>query len=191
MEQHKLTISQYFNVLGLEPDSTVDEIRKAYRRKARECHPDINPNPDATETFLSVTEAYEFLLIYSEKISRDEEAFKKAMEDWRKYRQDRSKYRANVYARTTYSGFKDTNFYKSTRIFDGATIILCLAFSLIVLLVTVLGYIYRIHHPLPDIENPSVSIFITFILFSMVLFVISFVYLKAYIQSSKKYKNLK
>jgi magnesium-transporting ATPase (P-type) len=128
-------------------------------------------------------------MTYRERISADERAYQQAMDDWRKYRQDRSRRRARVYAQTSYVKFKNTNLYKTTRIFDGATIISSLIVSIMVLAVTVFGYIFRIHHPIPGVENPSVSLFIAFILFGMLLFVISFIYLKAYFQSSKKNKT--
>ena len=182
-----MTIQDYYKILGIRSGSTVDEIKKAYRKKARECHPDINPSPDAKDAFIKVTEAYEFLLTYREKIAANDEAYNKAMEDWRKYRQNRSRYRATVYARVPYSKFKNTNFYKTTRIFDGTAIISSMVISVMVLVVTIFGYIYGIHHPLPGIENPTVSILIAFITFGMVLFIISFIFLKAYFQSSKKH----
>jgi hypothetical protein len=184
-----MTISDYYKVLGLTPGSTDDDIKRAYRKKARECHPDINPAPEAKDLFIMVTEAYEFLLTYREKIASDEKAYQQAMDDWRKYRQNRSRQRARVYARAPYTRFKNTNFYKTTRIFDGTAIIASLLVSIMVLIITIFGYIYRIHHPLPGIESPSVSILITFIIFGMLLFVISFIYLKAYVQASKKKKK--
>src|SRR5512138_3651171 len=140
MEQNKLTINQYFLVLGIGPDSTIDEIKKAYRKKAREFHPDLNSAPGAKEAFIQATEAYEFLLTYREKLAADAEEFDKAIDDWRKYRQMRSRYRANAYAHTSFNSFKSSNFYKTTRIFDGTTIIFSLFISVLVLIVTVFGY---------------------------------------------------
>ena len=186
-----MTISEYYKVLGLQSGSKVAEIKKAYRRKARECHPDINHSPDAKELFISATEAYEFLLSYHEKFVSDEEAYSQAMQDWRKYRQNRSQQRAKAYARASFSHFKNTNFYKSTRIFDGTTIISCLVVSIFVLVATVSGYIIRIRHPVPGIERPTVTMLAILIVFGMVLFVISFIYLKVYIQSSQKNKKQK
>jgi hypothetical protein len=188
MTLSQMTTSYYYKALGLNTGATVDEIKKAYRKKARECHPDINSSPDAKDMFIMITEAYEFLLTYQSKLTSDDEAYRQAMEDWRKYRQDRSRHRAKVYAQASYVRFKNTNFYKTTRIFDGTTIIFGLIVSILVLLVTVFGYIYQIRHPMPGMENPSVVILVAFILFGMVLFIISFIYLKAYFQSSQKNK---
>jgi hypothetical protein len=185
-----MTISDYYEILGVKSISSVDEIKKAYRKKAREFHPDINHSSEAKDMFIAVTEAYEFLLTYRGKIASDQEAFKKSMEDWRKYRQYRSRCRANVYAQAPYNRFRNTNFYKTTRIFDGTTIIFSMLIAIMVLTVTIYGYIYRIHHPIPGVENPTVALLVTFIIFGMSLFVVSFIYLKAYFQSSRKNKKL-
>jgi hypothetical protein len=186
-----LTTADYYRVLDLQKGCTVDEIKKAYRIKAREYHPDINHTPEAKDMFILVTEAYEFLVSSSEKVKSDEEAYNIAMNDWRKYRQSRARYRARAYSRTTYVKFKNTNFYKSTRIFDGTTIIFSLIISVMVLIFAVTGYFYRIHHPIPGIEGPTISILVVFILLGMVLFAISVVFLKAYLETSQKNKRKK
>jgi translocation protein SEC63 len=46
-------------MLGVETDATVAQVKKAYRKLSREKHPDKNPdNPDAVEEFISITKAY-------------------------------------------------------------------------------------------------------------------------------------
>ena len=52
----------YYHVLGLSLDVSDDEIRKAYRRIALECHPDHHPaDPHSEERFKLVSEAYSVL----------------------------------------------------------------------------------------------------------------------------------
>ena len=52
----------YYEVLGLNRDSSEDDIKKAYRRLAMKYHPDRNPdNPRAEEHFKETKEAYEIL----------------------------------------------------------------------------------------------------------------------------------
>lgn len=52
----------YYEVLGLEKDAAPDDIKKSYRRLARQYHPDVNPGDHtAEEKFKEVAEAYEVL----------------------------------------------------------------------------------------------------------------------------------
>jgi molecular chaperone DnaJ len=51
----------YYAILGVPRNASPDEIKKAYRKLARELHPDVNPSADAKERFSTLTAAYEVL----------------------------------------------------------------------------------------------------------------------------------
>src|SRR5260370_27830620 len=53
--------TDYYAVLGVRRDANAEEIKKAYRRLARELHPDVNPDPVTQERFKEITQAYEVL----------------------------------------------------------------------------------------------------------------------------------
>src|SRR5918911_2494045 len=51
-----------YEVLGVKPNASADEIRKAYRKLAKEFHPDLNPGKPAAEArFKAVSAAYDIL----------------------------------------------------------------------------------------------------------------------------------
>ncbi|POC79397.1 molecular chaperone DnaJ, partial [Vibrio vulnificus] len=54
-------MSNHYEVLGVSRDATGEEIKKAYRKLARQYHPDVYDGDDAEEKFKNVSHAYEVL----------------------------------------------------------------------------------------------------------------------------------
>jgi DnaJ family protein A protein 2 len=53
--------TKLYEILGVAPTATVDEIKKAYRKLAVKCHPDKNKSEEAADQFKEITAAYEIL----------------------------------------------------------------------------------------------------------------------------------
>ena len=52
----------FYQILGVSEKATAEEVKKAYRKLAKQYHPDANPNkPEATETFKQISEAHSVL----------------------------------------------------------------------------------------------------------------------------------
>lgn len=52
----------YYQILEVEKNASKDDIKKAFRQKARKLHPDVNKEPDAEEKFKELGKAYETLM---------------------------------------------------------------------------------------------------------------------------------
>lgn len=53
--------TNYYDLLDISEDDSIDTVRTAYRQKVKEYHPDLNDHPDAQERFKQLKEAYEVL----------------------------------------------------------------------------------------------------------------------------------
>ncbi len=66
----------YYEVLGVSKNASADDIKKAYRKLAKENHPDLHPNDKACETrFKEINEAYEILSDEDKKKKYDQFGF--------------------------------------------------------------------------------------------------------------------
>jgi len=54
-------MADYYELLGVRRDADPDTLKRAYRRLARQYHPDVNKDPAAEEKFKEVGQAYEVL----------------------------------------------------------------------------------------------------------------------------------
>jgi curved DNA-binding protein len=68
----------YYETLGVARDASEDDIRRAYRRLARENHPDVNKDPGAEDRFKEISEAYEVL-----RDAEKRERYDRFGENWR------------------------------------------------------------------------------------------------------------
>jgi molecular chaperone DnaJ len=55
------SVRDLYDILGVDRNSTQEDIRRAYRRLAREHHPDVSGSPDAEQRFKEIAGAYEIL----------------------------------------------------------------------------------------------------------------------------------
>lgn len=180
-----MLISEYYETLDLPLNSSLEQIKKAYRKKARLYHPDINHHPEAKEMFIKVTEAYDFLMANHEKGVLDAQDYFRIVEEWRKYRQDRSRKRAQYYARCSFVSFRNSKYYRSTKILNASSVIFSFAIALTVFVFTIFGYILRLKNPVPGTEKQTIFSFLLLLTISIILLSVSFIYLKAYIDTNK------
>lgn len=73
-----MEFKDYYSTLGIKRDATPEEIKRAYRKKARQYHPDVSKEADAEERFKEVQEAYAVL-----KDPEKREAYDRFGKDWK------------------------------------------------------------------------------------------------------------
>jgi HEAT repeat protein len=73
----------YYKILGVEPDASIEDIKKAYRKLAKQYHPDVSDDPDCEAKFKAIAEAYEILSDPDKRIIYDTD-----YSDWDRFEDD-------------------------------------------------------------------------------------------------------
>jgi curved DNA-binding protein CbpA len=74
-------VSEHYAALGLKSDATLSDIKKAFRQKASQFHPDRNSDPDAPARFREVQEAYDVLSDDDKRKSYDDNRRRNLLDD--------------------------------------------------------------------------------------------------------------
>jgi DnaJ-domain-containing protein 1 len=103
-------MKDYYQILHVRPDASVDEIKQSYRLLAKEFHPDVNKSPDAQEKFCEITEAYDYLINHLKQpaFTQTYESYPHAPQNNEAYEKfvNEARERAKRQARMRYEKFK-------------------------------------------------------------------------------------
>ncbi len=132
-----MNLWDYYKELGLRQGASDDEIRKAYRKKAMEYHPDRNNSPEAQEMFIRITEAYEYLISHPHRRNITERRFGQlpGMVDYRRRKQEGGTELCKGRTR-----IQEESDYRSTTVIDGTMVFLGSCWPTMVIIMSVYGY---------------------------------------------------
>jgi DnaJ-class molecular chaperone len=74
-------VSEHYADLGLKSDATLADIKRAFRQKASQFHPDRNSDPDAPARFRQVQEAYDVLSDTDKRQAYDDNRRRNLLDD--------------------------------------------------------------------------------------------------------------
>jgi hypothetical protein len=110
------TLFRYYQVLGVPEQASLEELKQAYRQKAKQLHPDRNKAPEAHRDFILLNEAYEYLLnLKTNKrplLSDQGVAEARYRQEWYRQERVRARQRAQAYAQMQYEEFLKSDQYK-------------------------------------------------------------------------------
>lgn len=105
--------AHYYQILGIDESASIDEIKRAFRSRAKDLHPDRNPRPEAQQQFIDLTEAYEFAIAAkTNRYKRYTSPFENAEKQRQQERAEAIK-RAQAYARMRYEEFEKTEAFQT------------------------------------------------------------------------------
>ena len=99
-----MLLIEYYRILDLPVNAGLNELKKAFREKAKLFHPDINHSPLAQENFIMIHTAYEMIL--SHLLGKANRVVSYNKEEEKKMRQEKAARRAEHFAKMKYEEFK-------------------------------------------------------------------------------------
>ena len=136
--------NKYYEILQVNDTASFAEIKKAFRTRAKELHPDLNKSPDAHQQFILLNEAYEYFInLKTGKVFEDNSTSKKkykTYERWQDNEAARARHRAEYYANRKYNDFTESEHYKKMTSVNSIAgrISLLVLFAILILLPLVL-----------------------------------------------------
>ena len=103
---------KYYELLELKSDAEVEEIKRAYRSKALNLHPDRNPSADAHDQFIAITKAYETIIDFKNGKLRYS-SINKPSKSPEEIRREELKKRAAAEARRKHEEYINSEEYKT------------------------------------------------------------------------------
>lgn len=133
-------LRQYLNILEVSTDSGILEIKRAFRKKAKKFHPDLNKDSGAQENFILVNEAYEFLMKhYNQPGFKSKKTTQEIHRDWVEREKAKARKYAAYQAKKQFEKYKNSKLYKTANLLYSIYDYFALAIGLLIIFAAILG----------------------------------------------------
>lgn len=156
-------MKKYYDILSISENASIEEIKKAYRRKAKLLHPDVNGSLTAQAEFIQANEAYEYLInirlgLKFDSLKQKYRTNGNYGKEWSIIQKNEANKRAEYYAKQKYKDFINSKFYKDSKLIEDFASFLEIAayFTLVIIIPLLLSIFY-------DFSSFLTSIFIAFL----------------------------
>ncbi len=149
-------LQNYYQILGVNQNYSLSELKIAFRQKAKLFHPDVNGDIDAQDNFIKINEAYIYLK--SLKETPNTPIGSEASEIWKQNERERAKAKAYFYARMKYEEYKKSQHYKASRILNPIFLIIALPFGVFMFLSPIIFITYNLVKGIPIIPENYVAL---------------------------------
>jgi len=131
---------QYLNILEVSPDSGILEIKRAFRKKAKKFHPDLNKDSGAQEKFILANEAYEFSMKhYNQPGFKSKKTTEERHRDWVGKEKAKARKYAAQQAKREFEKYKNSKLYKTANLLYSLYDYFALAIGLFIVFAAILG----------------------------------------------------
>lgn len=160
-------IEHYFSLLGIPKTASLDELKKAFRNKAKKIHPDRNPSLTAHSDFLELNEAFDFLASFlkeNKQFGSDESTIVNSYDNWEKTVKENVRKKVKEQVRMSFQAYMNSEHFRSDTLIESFFTHLIFLFTVFNLffLPMVLAYHYAwIGLSMALIENVLMILFTT------------------------------
>ena len=133
-------LRQYLNILEVSPVSGILEIKRAFRKKAKQFHPDLNKDSGAQDKFILVNEAYEFIMKhYNQPGFRSKKTPEERYRDWVEREKAKARKHAAHQAQRQFEKYKNSKLYKTANLLYSIYDYFALVIGLIIVFAAIFG----------------------------------------------------
>jgi hypothetical protein len=131
-------MEHYFNLLGIPKTASLDDVKKAFRAKAKKIHPDRNTSATAHEDFLELNEAFDFLSSFlkeNKRFGADESTLTNSYDNWEKTVKENVRKKVKEQARMRFQTYMNSENFRSDTLIESFLTHLIFLFTVFNLLI--------------------------------------------------------